>query len=121
VGTEDRVIAPCRHEFPSLDLLREPGGRAFLNLVERPREFQREARRSVPSRTCLATHRARPAGRWFAGEHLVLDDSGCRRVTETRTRSARLLVQEIRSWNAAKFCQLLTPSITVIGPRQNAG
>jgi hypothetical protein len=33
--TEDRVIAPCRYEFPSLDLLREPGGRAFLNLVER--------------------------------------------------------------------------------------
>lgn len=33
--SEDRVIAPSRYEFPSLDLLREPGGRAFLNLIER--------------------------------------------------------------------------------------
>ncbi len=29
------VIAPCRYAFPSLQLLTQPGGRAFLNLVER--------------------------------------------------------------------------------------
>lgn len=32
---DDRVIAPCRYAFPSLELLRQPGGRAFLNLIER--------------------------------------------------------------------------------------
>jgi len=32
---DERVIAPCQHDFPSLELLRQPGGRAFLNLVER--------------------------------------------------------------------------------------
>ena len=31
----DQVTAPCNHAFPSLELLRQPGGRAFLNLVER--------------------------------------------------------------------------------------
>jgi hypothetical protein len=32
---DDRVIAPCAFGFPSLELLRQPGGRAFLNLIER--------------------------------------------------------------------------------------
>lgn len=32
---DDRVIAPCRHPFPALELQREPGGRSFLNLIER--------------------------------------------------------------------------------------
>jgi hypothetical protein len=32
---DERVIAPCRYPFPSLELLRQPGGRAFLNLIER--------------------------------------------------------------------------------------
>ncbi|MBI4704863.1 MAG: hypothetical protein HY744_27480 [Deltaproteobacteria bacterium] len=31
----DEVIAPCRYDYPSLSLLREPGGRTFLRLVER--------------------------------------------------------------------------------------
>lgn len=29
------VIAPCDYAFPSLELLREAGGRSFLNLIER--------------------------------------------------------------------------------------
>jgi hypothetical protein len=32
---DDRIVAPCQHRFASLELLREPGGRAFLNLIER--------------------------------------------------------------------------------------
>jgi hypothetical protein len=32
---DERVVAPCAHSFPSLQLLRQPGGRAFLNLIER--------------------------------------------------------------------------------------
>lgn len=32
---DERVIAPCDYEFPSLSLLEEPGGRAFLKLVDR--------------------------------------------------------------------------------------
>ncbi|HMA94268.1 MAG TPA: hypothetical protein VKP30_16365 [Polyangiaceae bacterium] len=32
---DDDVLAPCSYPFPSLELLRQPGGRAFLNLVER--------------------------------------------------------------------------------------
>jgi hypothetical protein len=32
---ERRVTAPCNFGFPSLELLRQPGGRSFLNLVER--------------------------------------------------------------------------------------
>jgi len=32
---DGRVIAPCLYPFPSLELLRQGGGRAFLNLVER--------------------------------------------------------------------------------------
>jgi hypothetical protein len=32
---DERVIAPCHHAFPSLDLLRQAGGRALLNLIER--------------------------------------------------------------------------------------
>ena len=32
---DGRVIAPCTYGFPALELLRRPGGRAFLNLVER--------------------------------------------------------------------------------------
>ena len=29
------VTAPCDFGFPSLQLLTQPGGRAFLNLIER--------------------------------------------------------------------------------------
>lgn len=32
---DGQVTAPCSYGFPSLDLLRQAGGRAFLNLVER--------------------------------------------------------------------------------------
>ena len=32
---DERVVAPAAHSFPSLELLRQPGGRAFLNLIER--------------------------------------------------------------------------------------
>jgi hypothetical protein len=32
---DGRVTAPCAYGFPSLELLRQPGGRMFLNLVER--------------------------------------------------------------------------------------
>ncbi|MFI5301730.1 MAG: hypothetical protein ACHREM_26880 [Polyangiales bacterium] len=32
---DDRVVAPCRHSFPSLELQRDAGGRAFINLIER--------------------------------------------------------------------------------------
>jgi hypothetical protein len=32
---DERVIAPCLYQFPSLELLRQEGGRAFLNLVKR--------------------------------------------------------------------------------------
>lgn len=31
----DRVTAPCSYSFPSIELQRDPGGRAFLNLIER--------------------------------------------------------------------------------------
>jgi hypothetical protein len=31
----DRVIAPCSYTFPSIELQRDAGGRAFLNLIER--------------------------------------------------------------------------------------
>jgi hypothetical protein len=30
----DKVIAPCEHDFPSLDLLGKPGGRTFLKLLK---------------------------------------------------------------------------------------
>jgi len=32
---DERVVSPCHYAFPSLELLRQPGGRAFLNLIER--------------------------------------------------------------------------------------
>ena len=39
---DGRVIAPCHHLFPSLELLRNPAGRAFLNLIERAlKDFER--------------------------------------------------------------------------------
>jgi hypothetical protein len=31
----EKVVAPCSHGFPALELLRQAGGRAFLNLVAR--------------------------------------------------------------------------------------
>lgn len=38
----DQVVAPCRYSFPALELLREPGGLAFLNLIGRALgEFER--------------------------------------------------------------------------------
>jgi hypothetical protein len=32
---DDHVTAPCSYTFPSLELQRDAGGRAFLNLIER--------------------------------------------------------------------------------------
>jgi hypothetical protein len=32
---DDRVTAPCSYSFPSIELQRDAGGRAFLNLIER--------------------------------------------------------------------------------------
>ncbi len=32
---DEQVIAPCLYAFPSRELLRQAGGRAFLNLIER--------------------------------------------------------------------------------------
>jgi hypothetical protein len=32
---EDVIVAPCDYGFPALDMLRQPGGRTFLNLIER--------------------------------------------------------------------------------------
>ena len=41
---DGQVIAPCDFAFPTLELLRQPGGRAFLNLVERALDdFERVA------------------------------------------------------------------------------
>jgi hypothetical protein len=31
----EQVMVPCDYGFPSLELLRQPGGRTFLNLIER--------------------------------------------------------------------------------------
>jgi hypothetical protein len=31
----DDIVTPCQYGYPSLSLLQEPGGRAFLKLVER--------------------------------------------------------------------------------------
>jgi hypothetical protein len=39
---DGQVVAPCRYGFPTLELLRQPGGRSFLNLVDRAlRDFER--------------------------------------------------------------------------------
>jgi len=39
---DGQVIAPCMYGFPSLSLLRDPGGRSFLNLIERAlQDFER--------------------------------------------------------------------------------
>lgn len=41
---DGKIVAPCRYVFSSLELLRQPGGRAFLNLVERAlTDFERLA------------------------------------------------------------------------------
>ncbi len=41
---DGKIVAPCTYEFPSLELLRQPGGRAFLNLIDRAlADFERLA------------------------------------------------------------------------------
>ena len=72
------MIAPCHHAFPSLDLLRQAGGRALLNLIERALDDfktlslvgslaevgSRALTRAPPPCPTLATPRAHSGGVW---------------------------------------------------------